>query len=102
MLLLSFDERSRAAATSVRAFPDAAILLRVWLRQQRLDFGADGVSAFLITALLTHVVESSAGVSMVVLVWVGNGFVRTCASVDATMRAARGALCVVVVRGQGG
>jgi U3 small nucleolar RNA-associated protein 22 len=47
----------KAAAARVPRFAEAAVLLRVWARNQQLDAGADGLGGFLLTMLLAHLVQ---------------------------------------------
>lgn len=62
MALLEHSATMEAAAATLPAFADAAMLLRVWARQQGLTYGADGVGSFVLTALLAHLVQKGQAV----------------------------------------
>lgn len=61
--MLPLADACRAAATACPQFADAAALVRVWARQQQLCQGADGLSGWLLTLLLVHLLESGHAVS---------------------------------------
>ena len=63
MALLEHSDAMEAAAAELPCFADAAMLLRVWARQQGLDQGADGLGSFVLTALLAHLVQKGQTVS---------------------------------------
>ena len=72
MALLRHSAAMEAAAAKLPCFADAAMLLRVWARQQGLDYGADGVGSFVLTALLAHLVQKGQAVRAV------RGWLCTC------------------------
>jgi U3 small nucleolar RNA-associated protein 22 len=63
MLLVEHANLLAATAATAPCVSQAAVLLRVWGRQQCLFEGADGVSGFFLTMLMCHLVASGKVVS---------------------------------------
>lgn len=63
MLLLEHAHAFATAKAQLPHFAEAAVLLRVWARQQQLSTGGDGFTGFLLTMLLVHLVRQGHAVS---------------------------------------
>lgn len=63
MSIIQHAQWLKRVSENVPHFSAAVVLLKAWMRQQRLNEGSDGVSGFFLTMMLAYVLEKGQAVS---------------------------------------